>query len=175
MQRQYKAQADAYATKKTAFEGLVTPYNTAVTDENERVDGFLGGAFSGATEIPERPCAPTVPAAYSGLVFDGAQTTAFASYVAADKTAKKAVPSANAGIAVGTYTQASGFLQGSTNDAIPDSTTAEIANVGHIFGRFGQGPATTPSASAEAFQWTAPGAAHDLLISILPYDATSVA
>lgn len=68
----------------------------------------------------------------------------------------------------------SGFLQASTNTA--STTTTEIANVGHVFGRMGQGERTMSTYTLNgatitntSFQWKAPADnAHAMMINILP-------
>ena len=64
-----------------------------------------------------------------------------------------------------------GFLQASTNTA--SFTAAEVENVGHVFGRLGQGARTLPTYGGQtAFAWNDETAtaqsAHGMMFSILP-------
>lgn len=124
--------------------------------------------------IPVRPCEPDVPAKYDGLSLDMSGTPAFSAYTTTDKTGKKAVLSEGLTGANVAATVKSGFLQASTNTA--STTTTEIANVGHVFGRMGEGERTMPSYTLNsvsvintAFQWKDPAVAkHGMMFSILP-------
>lgn len=70
----------------------------------------------------------------------------------------------------------SGFLQVST-DKTTAATGTNTANVGHVYGRLGQGAYTTPEAATVkvGFQWETPTADHALMLSLLPSDATAAA
>lgn len=71
-----------------------------------------------------------------------------------------------------------GFLQSSQN-TVRTSELEVVANVGHVFGRWGQGQATMPDYDDEngnsvdnlAFQWSARDAnIHTMMVSLFPVD-----
>lgn len=73
-----------------------------------------------------------------------------------------------------------GFMQATLNIA-RTSELLQVANVGHVFGRWGMGEATMPDVDDEngnpvdnlAFQWAASAAnAHTMMINLLPVNPT---
>jgi len=95
-------------------------------------------------------------------------------FTADEKTAKFAVPNTGGTRAKdAASTRRTGFLQAST--AVSSVIAASYTNVGHVFGRLGQGAATTPGATGvkAPFQWFTPDNKHTMLVSILPVDHTS--
>jgi hypothetical protein len=72
----YKSIADTYNTAKSDYETKKTSYNKALADEKTRKADFFKAMFEPAVVIPERPCQPTRPDAFSGLDFLYASTAA---------------------------------------------------------------------------------------------------
>jgi len=159
--------ANTYNTDKSAYETKKTAYNKALADEKARKADFFKAMFELAVEIPERPCQPTRPEAFSGLDFTYTTT-------AARSTAEKAADSA-------VFTQNDGVQDKSASfklgyQAASDDATAFAAGAGHTYGLLGQGTANFAD-TAKAFQWATAleGKAHYMMVSILPYAPTETA
>jgi hypothetical protein len=161
----------AYASSKTTYDALKTTYNSAITVEKARQADIIKLAFEVYAVVPERPCPPDQPAAYSGPRIDWwvtanalaslNSTVTAAMYGTLTNMAVTATPSLNAG-----------FVQ-----ATPDTTstaTSVLTWAGHTFGLNGQGIATMP-ADGTAFSIVTPIATttHSVMVSLFPYDATS--
>jgi hypothetical protein len=155
--------ANTYNTAKSDYETKKTAYNKALADEKTRKADFFKAMFEPAVVIPERPCQPTRPGAFSGLDFTFATTT----ITDAEKGAKKAVFTQNGGIQVKTASYKMGYQMASSDAA------TYAAGAGHTYGLLGQGTANF-AAAASAFQWKTASAtaAHFMMVSILPYAAT---
>ena len=160
----------AYSSTKTTYDGLKDTYNTAIDTEKARQADILKLAFEAYAVVPERPCPPYQPSAYSGPKIDWwvasnaiasiNDTTIAAGYGTLANMADTAKPSLNAG-----------FVQATPDST--DSTTSTITWSGHTFGLQGQGIATMP-ADGIAFSIVTPVATalHGCMVSIFPYDGT---
>jgi hypothetical protein len=140
---------------------LKTAYNDVISYNKERDTDFMKGILQAPVKLPVRPCKPDRPTQFAGIVAQFSSTK-MSSWTTANKDAKWA--EINQGLSgtdptpVVASTLRSGFLQASTNTA--STTTTEIANVGHVFGRMGQGERTMASYTLNgatvtntAFQW----------------------
>jgi hypothetical protein len=158
-----------YASAKTTYDALAATYNTAIDTEKARQADIIKLAFEAYAVVPERPCPPEQPAAYTGpkidwwvtsnLLASVNTTTIAAGYGTLDNMAVTATPSLNAG-----------FVQ-----ATPDTTsttTSVVTWAGHTFGLNGQGAATMP-ADGIAFTIVVPAntVTHSVMVSIFPYTA----
>jgi hypothetical protein len=65
---------DMFNNDNGAYEKLRTVYEDAKTMETARLADALKAAFEPVIAIPSRPCAPSRPAAYSGVYLDLAAT-----------------------------------------------------------------------------------------------------
>lgn len=177
-----------YEAKLGKYEPLIQIYNNAITTNRQKYASIPEGqemfAFLIAPEfVPPRPCPPDQPPAYWGLKLDFTKTwgaggssltqqeresqlSQYRNYPnkSLDDESMIAVePTSSVLKSVRT-----GFLQASTDIAL--FTSAQIQNVGHVFGRLGQGERTMPNYLAQfAFQWSNPTPNdHGMMISILP-------
>lgn len=145
----YKARFDTYNKAKTDFEKLRDAYNDLVTYADQRNSDLLHQILQAPTVLPERPCKPDVPTQYTGIkAYFGTDKKMSAFGNAADGEIQNKWGVLNEGIVandptpVVASTLKTGFLQASINTGA--QTDAEIQNVGHIFGRMGQGERTMP-------------------------------
>lgn len=168
----------AFETAKTAYNALKATYDAAIDYQTLKSSDPLRSALQAPTELPTRPCPPDVPTGYAGIDLQTAPSVAFASWTTTQKGANYATFNSGSQVAAVADTLRSGFLQISTNTA--SITTTETANVGHVFGRMGQGARTMPSYALNgatvtntAFQWKSSEAnAHVLSFSLLPSSAS---
>lgn len=119
--------------------------------------------------VPKRPCKPTLPVTYKGLTIK-IEPTWFTSFTTDQKKLFWAALEEGSFTPDPSSSRKSGFLQVSTDITV--KTTASIANVGHVYGRLGQGEATMPSfAGQTAWQWY-DNSKFDkgMLLSLLPID-----
>ena len=101
--------------------------------------------------VPKRPCKPTLPVTDKGLTIK-IEPTWFTSFTTDQKKLFWAALEEGSFTPDPSSSRKSGFLQVSTDITV--KTTASIANVGHVYGRLGQGEATMPSfAGQTAWQW----------------------
>jgi len=130
--------------------------------------------------LPERPCAPTLPAAYQGPSIDywtgpGASDI---SHTAQEKnnTFKAKKYGWLGRTAVGSSIN-SGFIMASNDTAV--NSAANLMFSGHTFGLYGQGQASMPQ-NGTAFEFnvdlhnaaSAVQNTHSMMISLFPYDGT---
>jgi hypothetical protein len=69
-----KAEFSDYNNALNSYNTLRTAYNSAIDTEKKRLADFFAAAFTPATSIPQRPCPPTQPRAYSGPYIDKSVT-----------------------------------------------------------------------------------------------------
>lgn len=105
---EYKRKYDAYntasstfETTKTSYNTLKDAYNTALNTELLRKADLFKAVFDPVTVVPQRPCPPDQPAAWSGVDFKWAMTgtgNTFAEWTADNKAALYATFSMNTAI-----------------------------------------------------------------------------
>jgi len=61
-----KAGYTTFNTAVTSYNTLKDAYNTALKTEKTRKADFFKAAMDAPTKIPDRPCVPTTPLAYTG-------------------------------------------------------------------------------------------------------------
>ena len=141
--------------------------------EKKRLNKLTSALFDDPLPVPLRPCPPTQPQAYKGPLIDWWAANN-AAVNATSKAQMRGTIDRNGGAG---STLNTGFLVASTDDSSVIDTTTNFQYAGHVFGIWGQGLETMPSASATvetAFSYASPTAnAHGLMVSIFPYDGTS--
>ena len=144
----FKAAYDSFATVVGAYNSKKDEYNNAVKKEQARKADLFQFFLSPPVAIPQRPCPPNQPMAYSGpamklsdaLSATPAKWTDLASKT--DNTAYLGVGSTH----MPTVAAATryGYLTSTSDDS---QATQPTGSVGHVFGRLGQGDATLHSPS----------------------------
>lgn len=153
-----------YSGQVTTYNALAATYNTAVTAYNTEIKDSKVKEED-RTVIPEKPCPPTMPVAWSGfeIVTNSAYLTApvgtLALYLAANSGAVLVYDMLNTAAAPNTPTPDSyrfGYVSvvKDTSIASLDIAYDVTAQASHIFGRLGQGEKTMPGNSAP-FRWAA--------------------
>lgn len=149
----YNSQVNTFNSDNSSYETLRKTYDEALTAENARLADALKAAFDPVIAVPTRPCSPTRPGDYSGAYLDLSSTTAYgatqtlmgsrANIKSFLKTsdAKNNLANAEASFKMGVM-----YVEG--------TTAALGTSVGHVFGRLGQGSATT-STGSNPFLWMA--------------------
>jgi hypothetical protein len=161
-------QITSFNTAKTAYDTKKDEYNNALKSEKLRAEDFFSFWFTPATVIPLRPCPVSSVIEYSGpklKLEDPVKTTPVNwSAVAAsiDKTAYLAYLTTNMPVS-GAATRR-GYIA-----ATSDDTGTSVANVGHVFGRLGEGEANYPGNSAPFYWGTAAGSnTPGIMVSFWP-------
>jgi hypothetical protein len=152
-----KAEFASYQSSLDSYNTLKTAYNSAIDTEKKRLADFFAAAFTPATSIPQRPCPPTRPAAYSGPYIDKAITALPATNT--DKSYYAVIPNTPGKAKIGYYAS-------STDTAT--TTAASLTYSGKVFGRLGQGLGTMPGVAP--YYWN-PGTAATkptIVVSIFP-------
>ena len=162
----YNSLLAVYSSTKTAYE-------TAIASNKARVGDINKILFETPIAVPNRPCAPTKPAAYTGPQIDWT-AAAGATDVTTPLTMKPLRKGRLARTAPGSSINA-GFVRVSNDTTVP-TVANTIMYAGHTFGLYGQGNDTMP-ADGIAFEYTDKhGAAstdvHSMMISMFPYDGT---
>lgn len=180
----------AYESAKLAYDVKVNAYNAAITKNMAATKAPAGyewlNFLVAPTLVPSRPCKPDTPPAYAGpKLFASGEVAYSAAVTAATWSTTNAVylrnlptTSLNGGAATTINTAfygtpnpkqliKTGFLQASAN--IASFTSDDIANVGHVFGRLGQGVRSVPATGILAFTTDfATQSEHGMMWSILP-------
>lgn len=130
--------------------------------------------FEPPVTVPTRPCAPTQPAAYSGVTIDLAANLKDGAASTAEKQGKLAVLQMRAD----TYTKEARFHAriGYLLSGADRTKTGAVTNVGHVWGRFGEGDKTLYTNTAPFFYGEVASAAlPGLQISVFPGRAATTA
>jgi len=137
-----------YSSKKTTYDGLRTTYNDAAQKESDRLKDFFKAMFEPPVAVPTSPCAPTQPADYSGVTIDLAANVKDGMETQ-DKQGKLAALQMRAA----TYTKETRFHGriGYLLSGADRSKTGAVTNVGHVWGRFGEGEKTLYTNTAPFF------------------------
>lgn len=163
---------NSYNGDLTTYNGLKDAYNTANTAEKDRDADFGKWLFEPKTEIPERPCPPTQPAAWWGVklvLAQGVQSTpiAFSTFT----TNMQAYIQGTTATAPAASTAMSTMLgYNIAADTGVAAATPTVTNVGKTFGLFGQGKANLYTESLP-FSWASATAGTDfptLMVSFFP-------
>jgi hypothetical protein len=158
----YTTMANTYNTAKSDYETKKTAYNSALADEKTRQADFFKAMFEPAVAIPERPCQPTRPDAFSGIDFKYATTVATTD---PNKLLMQGTFTSNTGVQAAAASYKLGYQ-------LPATGSAWAAGAAHTYGLLGQGTAQY-SSTVTAFQWFLADAAktHHMMVSILPYSS----
>ena len=158
----YLKQLDAYNSRAMEYNAAYLSNSNGKTTRTETKTYDNGSTrysysttYTKDNPLPDRPEKPATPLEYNGIRINPASTKRFADFSQTDKLEKIAVPYANGDhYADSLASLRSGFLQASTTDSANAPATS-WNNVGHIFGRLGQGSETTPSKNVKplAYQW----------------------
>lgn len=162
-----------------AYDVLRTDYDTKTSSEETRRKDFFKAAFDAPIAIPTRPCPPTAPVMPSSGTF---ATIATPATMVKDTSYFTIFDGTSTAAAQATSLQSTGYLQVAVDEAVA-ITEGNTPNVGHIYGRHGQGNETMSNGTqAWGFQWedasfasnpTSVYSNHNLMVSILPYDAAA--
>ena len=165
----YTAAANTYNTAVTTYNTNKDAYNKALTDEAARKADFFKAMFDPAVTIPERPCQPDRPAAFSGVDFKYDTTVAITT---AEKAAMKGTFAYNGG----SVSANTSFRVGYQLPAITDAAITAGDGAGHTYGYFGAGNLQVVTTN-KAFQWKAATATatHHMMVSVLPYLSATTA
>lgn len=144
---------DGYASDVTTYNTAAATYNTAVAAYNTAIEN----GDNELPEVPATPCAPTEPAAFTGLNIITKDDYTIANDVTADESyivyESWAVGAANQlfdAARIGTLLSADNDTAGEYDAAF--ATTAEVS---HVFGRLGQGANAAPGTAAP-WRWDDP-------------------
>lgn len=155
-----------YSGKLTTFNGDKTTYDDAAQKEADRRADFFKAMFDPPVTVPTKPCPPTQPKDYSGVTIDLAKSIADG-WLAQDKQGMLA----NIKVRTDTYAHEDRFhsRKGYALSGPDKSKTGAIANIGHVWGRFGEGAATMYD-TVKPFRYTKEDSAHlpGLQISVFP-------
>jgi len=156
----YTTMANTYNTAKSDYETKRTEYNTQLAAEKTRQADFFKAMFEPAVVIPERPCQPTRPDAFSGIDFKYAETVAT---TAPNKLLSHGTFNQNGGVQAAAASYKLGYQ-------LPTNAAAWAVGAAHTYGLLGQGTAQYAT-TVNAFQWFLADAAktHHMMVSILPY------
>jgi hypothetical protein len=135
----YNSAKSTFETTKTSYNTLKDAYNTALAAETARKLDFFKSIFDPPIVVPERPCKPTQPPAWTGLDYKPTMTgtgNTFLEWTADNKAAKWATFSQNSMVQAIASTWRMGYqiVSADTSVGTPTLTTA-----GHIYGLLGQG------------------------------------
>lgn len=128
---EYKTQLDTYNTAKST-------YNDAANKEAERLKDFFKATFDPPITVPTRPCPPSQPKEYTGAYFDfSAEITAGWKTKYADQKYRASLETTTgSGAKTTIFHGRIGYLNASLDIS---ATTIDVTNIGHIWGRLGQG------------------------------------
>lgn len=147
----YNSQVSTFNSANSSYETLRKTYDEALTAENARLADALKAAFDPKIAVPTRPCSPTRPGDYSGAYLDLSSTTAYGTTYATmggRANIKSFVSTSNA---LNNLANANASFKQGLMYLVGTSTTLGTS-VGHVFGRLGQGDATTTTGSSP-FLW----------------------
>lgn len=154
MYNMYNSQVSTFNSANSSYETLRKTYDEALTAENARLADALKAAFDPKIAVPTRPCSPTRPGDYSGAYLDLSSTVAYGAtqtLMGSRANIKSFLATSNAlnnlGNAEASFKMGAMYVEGATAATL--GTT-----VGHVFGRLGQGSATTSTGSSP-FLWMA--------------------
>jgi hypothetical protein len=161
---EYNTQLGNYNTAKNT-------YNDAANKEAERLKDFFKATFDPPITVPTRPCPPSQPKEYTGAYFDfSAEITAGWKATYATQLKRAALEtSTGVGTVSSEFHGRMGYIQSSL---VADAATIVVTNIGHIWGRLGQGKMNVYDHNAP-FVFGLTAAATNLAgmnISTFPYD-----
>jgi len=176
-----KAENTAFDTIKNAFNTKAEAYNTAVKSEKTRLADLFAGLSTAPVTVPERPCPPTAPLGYSGIIVDLSKAVATTPVVWATPLTTATLPTFGSTAVLKTSdgtNNAAVKLSSKLGSAIAatDTTTGSevITSSGHVFGVLGQGEKNMP-ASTKPFKWFTLAATDlaGMTLSMFPLEDTS--
>lgn len=128
---EYNTQLGNYNTAKNT-------YNDAANKEAERLKDFFKATFDPPITVPTRPCPPSQPKEYTGAYFDfSAEITAgWEATYTKQKYRAALETSTGTGAVAASFHGRIGYIQSAL---VADATTIDVTNIGHIWGRLGQG------------------------------------
>jgi hypothetical protein len=153
-----------------SYNSVKIQYEAAIAANKARVGDLNKVLFEQPVSVPNRPCAPTKPAAYTGPAIDWA-AAAGATDVSNPSTMKAKRMGWLARTAVGSSVN-SGFVRVTNETATTAANTLLYA--GHTFGLYGQGNDTMPW-NGTAYEYASAKQAtdvHAMMVSFFPYDGT---
>jgi hypothetical protein len=160
---QWKGMYDSYTSN-------LTPYNKELKTYNEKNALAVAEKSNNKPGVPQRPCNPTRPMAWTLANLDLSKSSGASAAWAATATLQKNLASLVSGstnIATDVFHTRSGFVSASADSAAVPPVTMYS---GHIFGKLGQGAYTSYANDAMPFFWGTPAAANlgGMLVSFFP-------
>lgn len=158
-----------------AYDSALTSYNTDAVAYNEAVDAY-NTALEANEELPvvmERPCAPTMPTAITGVTFVNDMTEDADTLILTATTALVEYVQQNADTTAENDAKRFGYVMSANEYAADTDFDADTAHAGHVFGRLGQGETNMPG-MISPWKWNTDTVSEFqyMMISIFPNRGT---